>query len=91
MEPREVGKHLVIDPRICFGKLTFKGTRIPVATVLSYLARGETFERVLQGWPELEREAVAEAVQLAAAALLEKYPQVRPETTHEPVHPGRSA
>jgi uncharacterized protein (DUF433 family) len=88
MEPREVGKYLVIDPRLCFGKLTFKGTRIPVATVLAYLARGETVERVLEGWPELKREAVAEAVQLAAAALLEKYPQVRPETCHEPVHPG---
>ena len=33
-------------PRVCHGQeLTFKGTRVPVRTVLVYLAKGETIER----------------------------------------------
>lgn len=90
MEPIEVGKHLVVDPRVCFGKMTFKGTRVPVKTILAYVAKGETIERILVGWPQLTREAVQEAIQLAAAALLEKYP-VPAEATYEPARPGRSA
>ncbi len=34
-----VGKHLVIDPRVCHGALTFRGTRVPVETVLLRLQR----------------------------------------------------
>ena len=37
----EVGKHLVIDPGVCFGKLTFRGTRVPVEAVLARLARDD--------------------------------------------------
>jgi uncharacterized protein (DUF433 family) len=89
MEPREIGQYLEINPRVCFGKLIFKGTRVPVSTVLTYIAKGETFERILQGWPQLTREAIAEAVELSKVALLEKYPQQRPEARREPAHPGR--
>ena len=68
MEPLAVGRFLVADARICHGKLTFKGTRVPVETVLSFLAQGETIDQVLQSWPEIKREAVEEAILLAAAA-----------------------
>src|SRR5438552_3241244 len=30
-----VGEFLIADPRICHGKLTFKGTRLPVHSVLT--------------------------------------------------------
>jgi uncharacterized protein (DUF433 family) len=73
MERVEIGKYLVIDPEVCHGQLTFKGTRILVETVLSYLAAGRTLEWVLAEWPRLSREAVQEAMQLATAALLERY------------------
>jgi len=69
----EIGKHVVSDPEICHGQLTFKGTRILVETVLSYLAAGRPIEWVLAEWPRLSREAVQEALQLAAAALVERY------------------
>jgi uncharacterized protein (DUF433 family) len=64
----DVGKHLVIDPRVCFGKLTFKGTRVPVETVLACLTQGRTIKSILESWPYLKREAVEEAIQLAAVA-----------------------
>jgi uncharacterized protein (DUF433 family) len=90
MELREIGEHLVIDPRVCHGKMTFKGTRVPVETILNRLATGRTFEDLMESWPEVGREAIVEAAQLAVATLLEKYPQVRPEARREPAHPGRS-
>ena len=68
MEPLEIGKHLIIDPRVCFGKLTFKGTRVPVETVLVSLTEGGTIKSILESWPFLKREAVEEAIQLAAAS-----------------------
>ena len=73
MERVEIGKYLVSDPEVCHGQLTFKGTRILIETVLSYLAAGRTVEWVLAEWPRLSREGVQEALQLATAALLERY------------------
>jgi uncharacterized protein (DUF433 family) len=90
MEPREIGEHLVIDPRVCHGKMTFKGTRVPVETILNRLATGRTFEELLTDWPQLTREAIVEAAQLATATLLECYPQVLPKRRREPAHPRRS-
>lgn len=68
----EVGQYLVVDPRVCHGKLTFKGTRVPVQTVLYWMSQGKTIDSVVSDWPELKREAVEEAVQLASAALVEQ-------------------
>src|SRR5262249_14347582 len=75
MAARKVGQYLVNDPEICHRQLTFKGTRLPVETVLNWLAKGKTLESILADWPYLKREAVAEAVQLATAALLERNPR----------------
>lgn len=77
MKPLAVGEFLIVDRRICHGKLTFKGTRVPVETVLSFLAQGETIDEVLEGWPELNRAAIEEAIRLAEAAW--------PELLREPV------
>jgi uncharacterized protein (DUF433 family) len=63
----------VVDPDICHGKMTFKGTRVTVRTVLASLKMGDSVEDILRKWPELRREAVEEAVTLAAAALLQPY------------------
>ena len=70
---QEIGDYLVINPAICHGQLTFKGTRIPVDTVLDYLARGYSVEQLVQGWPELSHAAVQEAVKLAADSLQDRY------------------
>ncbi len=71
MKRVEVGRYLVSDPEVCHGQLTFKGTRVLVETVLSYLASGSTVDWVLGEWPRISREAVQEALQLATTALLE--------------------
>jgi uncharacterized protein (DUF433 family) len=69
----EIGEYLVADSEICFGKLTFKNTRVPVDTVFAYLEKGCSVDEVLQHWPHIPREAVVEALRLAGEALHEKH------------------
>src|SRR3977135_1530951 len=69
MKLLEIGEHLVVDQRVCHGKLTFKGTRLPVQTVLTLLTKnGRSIQYVQKSWPHLKKEAIDEAVRLAAAA-----------------------
>jgi len=48
MKPREIGQYLIADPGICFGRVTFKGTRLPVKTVLEFMALGRTIDDILK-------------------------------------------
>jgi uncharacterized protein (DUF433 family) len=66
----EIGKYLVVDPKICHGQLTFKGTRVMVRTVLEAFRRGESWDRVRRGWPTVAPEAIQEALALAAEKLV---------------------
>jgi len=68
-----IGKHLIVDPDICHGQLIFAGTRIPVQSVLTFLKMGYSMDQLLAEWPELRREAIEEAVELASEALIERY------------------
>lgn len=72
VENSRIGKHLIIDPDICHGQLTFAGTRIPVHSALTFLKAGYSMDQLLAEWPELRREAIEEAVELAAEALIER-------------------
>lgn len=74
MKRLEVGKFLIVDPGVCHGKLTFKGTRVPVSTVLTFLSTGDSIEDILRNWPELSREAVEEAIRWAADLVQEMKP-----------------
>ena len=70
---KEFGEYIVADPEVCHGQLTFKGTRIMVKSVLYYVAQGKDWDWISQEYfGKVGREAIAEAVSLASAALLEK-------------------
>lgn len=73
MRKVEIGEYLVIDPEICHGQMTFKGTRVPVDTLLTFLAKGYSVDQLLRSWPELRRPAVEEAVGLARQSLQARY------------------
>lgn len=65
------GRFIVADPAICHGELTFRGTRVFVSDVLDQVASGMAWESIIEDWQgSLSREAIAEAVRLARAALL---------------------
>jgi uncharacterized protein (DUF433 family) len=71
--PTLVGKHLVVDPHVCHGELTFRGTRVPVETILSYLAKGFSLAYLRKSWPEVSAAAIQEAINLASDHLIQHY------------------
>jgi uncharacterized protein (DUF433 family) len=72
-EPTFVGEHLMIDARVCRGELAFRNTRVPVETILRYLANGYSLAYLRKSWPEVSAEAIQEAIHLASAQLVEHY------------------
>ena len=70
-EVKEFGKHIVADPRICHGQLTFRGTRILVETVLEQVSTGREWKAITNSWGgKVPVEAITEAVLLARDVLL---------------------
>jgi uncharacterized protein (DUF433 family) len=66
----EIGHYLVVDPKICHGQLTFKGTRVMVETILEAFRRGESWDEIRRGWPTVPPEAIREALALATESLV---------------------
>ncbi len=66
-----LGRHIVIDPEICHGKPTFRGTRIFVSDVLDMVAEGMVWETIIEQWHgDITLDAIAEAVKLSSEAFL---------------------
>lgn len=63
-------ERIELDPRVCNGRSVIKGTRIPVAVILEQIAEGESWDALLAGYPELEKDDIR-AVLLYAKASLE--------------------
>ncbi|MFA6977983.1 MAG: DUF433 domain-containing protein [Ignavibacteriaceae bacterium] len=49
---------VTINPNICNGKPIIRGMRISVATILEYLAAGDSTENILKAYPILEPEDI---------------------------------
>ena len=66
-----LGRYIVADPKVCHGERTFRGTRNLVADVLEQVASGMAREAIIEEWNgNISEDAIGEAVQLAAQALL---------------------
>jgi uncharacterized protein (DUF433 family) len=63
---------IVVDPKICAGKPTIKGTRIMVKNILGMMAGGYTIEKILAAYPELTQEMIQAALEYAAAVIDEE-------------------
>jgi uncharacterized protein (DUF433 family) len=61
-----VHDRIVWDPKIMSGKPVIKGTRIPVETVLRWLGRGTSEEKLLEEYPTLTRNDIQAAQTFAA-------------------------
>jgi len=68
----ELGEYVISDPEICHGQLTFKGTRMLVKDVLYFVAKGYDWETISKEFYGLPHAAIAEAIKLASAALIER-------------------
>ena len=83
MKTKSLGRYIVIDPSICHGKPTFRGTRILVADVLEQVSTGMAWETITEEWHgALTQEAIAEAVRLAREALVTYAPKLVLETAN---------
>jgi uncharacterized protein (DUF433 family) len=61
-----------IDPNVCFGKPTIRGTRIWVSLILDLLADGASVEELLADYPQLTREDVMAAIAYGAEVARER-------------------
>jgi uncharacterized protein (DUF433 family) len=72
---KKLGKFSVIDPTICHGQPTFRGSRVLVADVLEQVTAGMPWQTIEEQWRgAVSQEAIAEAIGLARKALLERAP-----------------
>jgi uncharacterized protein (DUF433 family) len=63
---------ITINPNQMGGAPCLRGLRIPVSTLVDMVADGMTKEEILNAYPDLEVEDVAEALRYAAAAVRER-------------------
>ena len=56
---------ITIDPQVCHGKPVIKGTRVLVSNILSSLASGESFDDLLEDYPNITREDILAALEFA--------------------------
>jgi len=76
----ELGQHIVADPAVCHGKVTFKGTRVFVADVLADVEAGLSWDFIIRRWGAgpITKAAIAEAVHLAHSAWLDEGGRLTP-------------
>jgi len=49
------------------GRACIRGMRIPVSVIVGQIAHGATFEEILDGYADLEREGIQQAIEYAAS------------------------
>lgn len=65
-----MNERIEINPRVCAGQPIIRGTRISVAAVLEQLAEGESWNSLLQGYPELTRADIQAVLEYARHSVL---------------------
>lgn len=63
---------ITVNPNQMGGVPCLRGLRIPVATVVDMVADGMGFSEILQAYPDLQTEDIAEALRYAAEAVRER-------------------
>lgn len=59
-------QRITIDPEVCHGKPTIRGSRLMVSTVLELLASGMTIAEILEDYPALELDDILACLDYAA-------------------------
>ena len=48
------------------GRASIRGMRIPVSVIVGQIAHGASIQEILNGYPDLEREDIQQAIEYAA-------------------------
>ena len=59
-----------VNPEVMGGTPVFKGTRVPIQTLIDYLEGGETIDDFLDGFPTVTRDQVIELLEQAKEKIL---------------------
>jgi uncharacterized protein (DUF433 family) len=57
---------ITFDSNIMGGRACIRGMRLPVSVIVGQIAHGATWEELLEGYPDLEREDIRQAIEYAA-------------------------
>jgi uncharacterized protein (DUF433 family) len=64
------GKSVIVrDPEVLGGTPCFRGTRVPVDSLIDYLEAGDTLDEFLDNFPSVSRETAIAALEEAKALL----------------------
>lgn len=75
-KPEELLDRIVVDPNVCFGKPTVRGTRIWVGLVLDLLADGMTIDEILDEYPSLTDDDIRACLAFGARMSTGRYVDV---------------
>ena len=62
-------KRISIDAGVHHGDPCIAGTRVPIAVIVGSVAEGDSWDDILQAYPQLKREDVQAALLFAAEAV----------------------
>jgi len=65
-------RRIITDAKICHGKAYVEGTRIPVHIILDLLGVGETYENILEAYPQLNEKDIQACLKYAAKLATEE-------------------
>ena len=72
-------KRIEINPKIMLGKPIIKGTRITVQNILELLGANETYDYILEAYPNLTVEDIRACIQFASRVVADEF--YMPQTT----------
>ncbi len=67
---RDVAEVVSVDSDVMSGAPVFRGTRVPVQTLLDHLEAGDSIEVFLADFPTVQREQVIRFLELTGEAVL---------------------
>ncbi len=67
---------ITIDPKVMGGNPCIRDTRIPVSLILKLLAKKETFENIIENYPELTEFDIIASLNYAVWSVSESIIQV---------------
>jgi uncharacterized protein (DUF433 family) len=69
-------ERITFDPGTLRGRACIRGMRIRVSVIVGQIAHGATFDEILAGYPDLEREDIQQALEYAAWLAQEQVQQL---------------
>ncbi len=62
----DMNKRITITPDVCHGKPVIRGTRVLVSTLLGALAGGDSFDDLLEDYPNIKHDDILAVLEFAS-------------------------